>query len=199
MSFDRHSNLLIHSADDIQKSEILRGMIAEAKTAFVRMPEGKRGLVIGSGPNTPQWQRRGWATLDMDPTVDPDFLVNANWLEAFVEPNTFDFVLAERLTFDRTGVRGVRPKRLAASARAILKDGGVLVVQTARHEETPLSKKKPTIPLADDVMKNLKDRGFHVTAEYGPRHEHPADADGAPYNEQETMIYVTKAPHSRSG
>lgn len=78
-------------------------IIDTARIAMSRMPDGKAGIVLGSGPNTTDWRQRGWQTLDIDPLAGADYLIDANRLEEVVHPGSQDFVLAERILFDYSG------------------------------------------------------------------------------------------------
>lgn len=107
--------------------------ISRLRLAMEQMPDGKTGIVLGSGKNTLKWKKRGWLTLDIDPVYQSDFVLDANNLEALFQ-NQFDFVLAENITFHPLGINGVSPVRLLDQADKTLKIGGELIIKSAHLE-----------------------------------------------------------------
>jgi len=79
------------------KSPAIR-LIDECRDAMEHMPQGQCGIVIGSGPNTSQWHKTGWETLDVDPTHNPTYVHDANTMTDVTAVGSYDFVLAERIT-----------------------------------------------------------------------------------------------------
>lgn len=72
--------------------------------------QDRRVLVVGSGPNTEAWRTLGCTTLDIDPTVRPDFTADAN-LNLKVKSGSQDIIVSEYLTLDPTGKEGVNLDR----------------------------------------------------------------------------------------
>lgn len=99
-------------------------VVDQAREALYKMPEGKIGIVLGSGPNTGKWRSRGWVTLDVDPQYGADITGDANYLERFVPDGNLDFVYAECITFDPEAKKGVHPVRLLQQANQALRMGG---------------------------------------------------------------------------
>ena len=141
-------------------------IIDGCREALARMPEGKTGIVIGSGRNTNEWKYRGWKTLDKDPVFEPDLACDANLMSETVPPGSQDFIFAECLTFDPFGEKGVVPARLLAEANKVLKTGGKLIIKTAHEEDTSKSKFM-TIPDRRRYMYELQKHGFHGISELG--------------------------------
>src|SRR3989338_6006020 len=75
-------------------------LVDECRAAIGNMPDGKSGVVVGSGPNTEAWRGRGWQTIDVNPTAGADFVVDANHMVTVLGPKSRDFVCAEYVTFD---------------------------------------------------------------------------------------------------
>ena len=73
-----------------RKSESLE-IVIYAKKALLHMPEGKTGIVLGSGNNTKSWKEKGWKTLDIKPESKADYIANANKMENAISPASQDF------------------------------------------------------------------------------------------------------------
>lgn len=142
------------------KSRIFQ-TIAEARAALGQMPEGKQGIVLGSGSNTLEWKAKGWQTLDIDPYWKSDFILDANRLESVVEPGSQDYIYAEHLNLDRKGVRGVGWGRLLQQANLILKEGGILFIRTGTFENSPISQ----LPPRDQFAQSMAQHGFSTITE----------------------------------
>lgn len=109
-------------------------LVDSAREALARMPYGKNGVVIGSGPNTQAWREKGWHTLDIDRASGADYVVDANDLETVIPANSQDFLFAEAIRMDEGGNAGVGWGRLLNQANYALKNGGELIIQTAHKE-----------------------------------------------------------------
>jgi hypothetical protein len=136
-------------------------IIDESREAMHKMPQGKSGIVLGSGPNTEAWKQRGWLTLDIDPSVEADLTIDANLMEQVVPPNSQDFILAEFIRFQKGGVGGVGPGRLLLEANKALKDGGRLIIQSAHKEGVPTS----NLPDRNWYANSMTQHGFEVIEE----------------------------------
>lgn len=133
------------------------------------MPEGKSGIVLGSGPNTSAWKDIGWKTLDVDHTVSPDYIADANYLEQYIERGSVDFIFAENIRMDPSGSEGVIPENMIKGASEVLKMGGVFTVYTADFSDTIRVDSKEdgfgevTIPDYNEFARVLRQHGFDVT------------------------------------
>src|SRR5688500_5400285 len=69
----------------IKKSESLE-IVIDARKALVNLPQGKKGIVLGSGSNTSIWKEKGWRTLDIKPTNKADYIADTNKMEKVIAP-----------------------------------------------------------------------------------------------------------------
>ena len=136
-------------------------VVDEAREAMFRMPDGKSGVVLGSGPNTAEWKGRGWKTLDIDSGAGADFTVDGNLMETVVPAKSQDFLLAECVTMDEGGLNGVGWGRLLNQANAVLKDGGTISVVTAAFE----GNSETTLPPRDWYGEVMAQHGFEAIVE----------------------------------
>lgn len=136
-------------------------IVDECRGALAKMPEGKTGIVIGSGPKTDFWRSRGWRTLDINPETGADIIHDANRASEIVPDGSLDFVYAEAVTMDPRGLTGVSPARLLHQANKALRIGGKLIVETAHFENNP----RTTLPDRNIYIKLLQSHGFHGVAE----------------------------------
>lgn len=146
-------------------------IIDRARVALAKMPEGKTGIVLGSGPNTADWRNRGWKTLDIDPTVGADYTANANQTEKHIAPSSQDFILAETIVFDRRGRKGVGPGRLLQQANLALRPGGMLVIESAHVEGSPIRQ----VPDKQWYAQQMRKHGFRTVVELHDRNELPSE------------------------
>ena len=147
--------------EGIRKSESWK-IIDDAKKALSRMPDGKRGIVLGSGDNTDLWKKKGWKTLDVKPTSKVDFVADANNLEKVIAPSSQDFLLAEYISFDLTGKKGVIAKNLIEQSNKVLKIGGILIIETGHHEGWPWP---DPLPNKTDFANLMANNGFQTVLE----------------------------------
>lgn len=159
-------------------------IIDRAREATARMPDGKTGVVLGSGPNTTEWKQRGWQTLDIDSRVGADFTIDANRLEEVLPPNSQDFVLAEAITFDQRGRKGVGRGRLLREANIVLKPGGTLIIRSAHIEGRPTAQ----IPDRHWFADQLRKHGFQAITEVHDIHRLSEEN----YQDQEVLYYGVK-------
>lgn len=129
-----------------------------------QMSEDKIGLVLGSGPNTLKWKKRGWLTLDIDPCYQADFVLDANHLES-ISQNQFDFILAEYISFDSSAKRGVSSICLLNQVNKILRIGGELIIKTAHKETNNLN-----LPNKYEYAQLMRNYGFKTIVEVGSFH-----------------------------
>lgn len=127
-------------------------------------PPGKRMLVIGSGERTNFWKSIGAETLDIDRSFQPDFVADANSLIEAVGEEAFDIILAEAITIDPEGKRGVNFERMVNQASIALKPGGELFLQTASVGSLP--EEEWPIPSPKIVMQIMSDAGLRNVAIY---------------------------------
>jgi hypothetical protein len=143
--------------------------IDECREAMERMHEGKVGLVIGSGPNTPEWHHRGWMTLDIDASYNPTFAADANTASNVVEEKSLDFLLSEFITLHEiagteTKVLGraieVEPavghSDLLAESNKLLKLSGRLIIRSVDMAGSEHS----NLPVSEEYAQALRDHGF---------------------------------------
>ena len=165
-------------------------IVDEGRIAIARMPEGKSGIVIGSGPNTPEWKTRGWRTLDIDPQAGADMTLDANQLETMVPADSQDFLLSEYLTFDQLGKEGVTPARLLQQANRILKIGGELIIESVSFENLPES----TIPNRLEFAELMAKHGYDTVVEVGEYYHFGEDK-----KEQRVVYYGKKVASGFDG
>jgi len=129
--------------------------------------QGRQVLVIGSGPKTDNWRALGCETLDINPRVRPDLVADANKLNAVVGLETRDTLVAECVSLDPNGKKGIDLTKFMPQAFAALKIGGQLFFVSATSH-TPSG---PTgTVLNPNVFKSLmKESGFKNIASWsGP-------------------------------
>ena len=78
--------------------------VDEMREALYRMPQGKTGIVLGSGQNTDAWKDRGWYTVDVDPNFGADAIHDANEIAQIVPTDSLDYLYAECITMDTLGI-----------------------------------------------------------------------------------------------
>ncbi len=105
--------------------------VDEMRIVLFEMPQGKAGVVLGSGSKSEEWKNRGWYTLDNDPNSGADAIYDANEIAQIIKPDSLDYLYSECITMDTLGIRGVSPARLLNQANIVLKDGGILAIKTA--------------------------------------------------------------------
>lgn len=155
-------------------------IIEIAEKAKEKMPNDKRGIVLGAGNNTQIWRDKGWETLDIDATCNPDHVLDANNLAASFGDNMFDFVYVEYLTMhpvartpvrtiDKEGVDFDEPavghKEVLKQSHAALKPGGVLTIETADFGYIEIREKNEPqliVPVAEEFVELMKELGFEV-------------------------------------
>lgn len=145
----------------------------EAREALARMPDGKKGIVLGSGDKTRSWREKGWSTLDILPESEADYIDNVNYLDNRLRPDTQDFILAEHITFDPAGDRYAVPGRLLKQANKALRPEGILILQTASFENEP----ETTIPTREKFARTLTRHGFQTVVEVHPYEEYDEKSD----------------------
>lgn len=170
-------------------------IVDEMRVALSNMPDGKVGVVIGSGGNTMDWKERGWRTLDIDPSSGADLIYDANWLGAIVFPNSVDYLYAECLTIDPDGVAGVSPARLLNQANRILKQGGILGVKTVSMENPD---EGTTIPHRQKFGKAFANHGFNVVVQLHEYFPHPSTPNPDGFAEQRVVYYGRKVAEGYS-
>lgn len=127
-------------------------------------PPGKRMLVIGSGANTALWQNKGAKTLDIDPQWKADFVADANNLVKATGENAFDIILAESVTVDPKGEKGVNFAQMVKQAIQALKPNGELYIQTATVGSLP--EENWPIPDPKAAMQIMINAGLRSVAVY---------------------------------
>ena len=145
----------------IKKSESSE-IILDARKALTKMPEGKKGIVLGSGGNTNKWRQKGWKTLDIEPKNKADFVADANKMEKAVAPASQDFLFAEFISFDQTGKKGVVAEKLIEQSGKVLKTGGILIIVTGHDEGYPWP---DPLPNKTDFAKFMAKNGFQTVLE----------------------------------
>jgi SAM-dependent methyltransferase len=160
-------------------SEGMRGeyepltIVDECRDAMRKMPEGHKGIVLGSGDNSSEWRHRGWKTLDIDPMVHADFTADANHLENVLKPASMDYICAEAIRMDPNGIIGVSPARLLHQANMALKPGGKLIIVTANYGGYT----EVTLPEKDKYARLMQRHGFQGVIEVHPRNYHQGDLE----------------------
>jgi predicted SAM-dependent methyltransferase len=144
-----------------QKSKSLEIVIG-AKKALLHLPEGKTGIVLGSGGNTKSWKKKGWKTLDIKPESKADYIVDANRMEKAVTPSSQDYLFAEFISFDPTGKKGVIARKLIEQSSRALKIGGTLIIITGHHEGYPWP---DSLPNKSKFTKIMFKNGFQTVLE----------------------------------
>jgi len=128
----------------------------------------RKVLVVGSGPNTERWRALGCASLDIDPTANPDIVADANHLGESIHPASQEVIVSECLTLDPSGIRGVNLETFLPQAYTSLVRGGKLFFVSASSITEP---PRPTrTVLAPNAFKLLmKNVGFRNIASWsGP-------------------------------
>lgn len=144
--------------------------VVECSEALERMPSGKVGIVLGSGPNTALWKSKKWFTLDIEEDCSANFTADANNLEAAVGQmkGHFDFIYAEAIRFDPNSKKGVSRGRLLDQSSKILPIGGTLIIKTANIESN-----FGTLPKRESYAQLATRHGFRVTVVVEPYHVNP--------------------------
>jgi len=132
--------------------------VGSVREALNRMPQRKRGIVLGSGQNSEDWRRRGWNALDINPTAGADFTVDVNNMSEVVPAGSQDFLYAEHLRFHPGGNERAGWGRLPQQANLALKEGGLLTVRTANIE----GESDATVPPREYFTNTLAEHGFDV-------------------------------------
>ncbi len=158
------------------------GILDDGRVAMTRMPEGKTGIVLGSGSNMPEWKARGWRTLDIDPRMGADMIADAGQLEQVAPPNSQDYLAVECMPFDPSDKKGIPPELLLQQANRALKHGGTLIIESATFDNAP----KATIPHRDEFSKLMAKHGFDSIVELG-QYDHIDDG-----REQKVVYYGKK-------
>ncbi len=135
--------------------------VLEARTVLERMPAGKDGVVVGSGGNSQMWKDRGWRTLDIDERTGADIIIDANRMSSVIMPRSEDYVFAEAIKFDPKAEEGVGYGTLLLEANTVLKNGGILIIESAHKENKPSS----TLPDRHKFVKWMARTGFDTVAE----------------------------------
>lgn len=112
----------------------------QSKEAMHKMPEGKKGIVIGSGGNTAKWHERGWETLDINPNYKSKHIGDANRLSEIVKERNYDFLLSENISISTVSLpkpllNAVGHRNLLLQAHRVLKKDGALIIQTIDSEK----------------------------------------------------------------
>jgi hypothetical protein len=170
----------------IRKSESWK-IIDDAKKALSKMPEGKKGIVLGSGGNTEIWKKKGWKTLDIKLASKADYIVDANKLEKLIMRASQDFLLAEFISFDPTGKKGVIAKKLIQQSNKVLKIGGILIIETGHHEGYPWP---DPLPNKTDFANLMANNGFQTVLEL-----HKVEVWAETVRMQDVVYYGKKLIH----
>ena len=141
-------------------------MPENGRSAMNKMPEGKKGIVLGVGNKTKFWSEKGWKTLDIDARVAADITADVNELSKTVEPGSQDFLYAEYMKYDPNGYDGAAYARLLQQANLSLKTNGEFIVKSSDFLDQ--SGPRITIPKPEQFMKLMKEHGFEVELERGP-------------------------------
>lgn len=168
--------------EEASNNEIIPGLkeLIECQTVLEKLPEGKVGIVIGAGNNTPKWRGRGWKTLDINLSTNPDIVADANNLEEALQGIQPDYYYCEDLTFDIYGQRGVQPTRLLQQANKTLPMNGKLIVKTANSVNSETS----SLPYDDNFQVAGKNHGFRSTILKGELFSY------APEKYQQRVTYI---------
>ena len=137
-------------------------IIVDSQKALSKMPDGKKGIVLGSGGNTELWKKKGWNTLDIKPENKSDYVADANKMTKVVAPASQDFLFAEHISFDPTGKKGVIAQKLIEQSNKVLKIGGILIIQTGHHEGWPWP---DPLPNKTDFSNLMAKSGFQTVLE----------------------------------
>jgi hypothetical protein len=124
----------------IQGGELYRNkkmmLIFNIEDATSRMPEGKRGIVLGPSDvwNT-RWQNAGWDTLDKDKKAKATYTVDLNRIETHPRyqemVRSYDFLFSRYMTFGGKELSGgITPQMLLSIANKILAREGIIAVET---------------------------------------------------------------------
>lgn len=157
---------------------------------------GRKMLVIGSGPNTSFWQNRQAVTLDSDPSVKPDYAMNANGMVPTLDQKSFDTIFVECVPFgDRTN-NEVILEALLAQARQLLTPGGRLIIQSAivtdmsvSHDgRATIDQHRVNNPLT--ILRELERHGFENNALYR------GDVNMVSFNHYQTGDKIIVKDHS---
>lgn len=132
-------------------------LINECREAVYQIPQGKRGLCVGSGWNTKSWKERGWDTLDIDPLVQAKFTANANRMVGVTGIKAYDYIYVEGITMNINEKEGITRGRLLQQANVALKTGGKLMIETADFGK---NEKGSILPVAEDFLPLLVKHGF---------------------------------------
>lgn len=132
-----------------------------------KLSDDQSGIVLGSGDNTQEWKTKGWFTCDINPKFNPDIVVDANDLDERVVPNSQDCLFAECLRFDSLSRNGVSPSRLLNQANKLLREGGILVIETANFEGI----ENTNVPKRDRYLSLMAKHGFNAVAEVFPYYD----------------------------
>lgn len=134
-------------------------LIDDCRVAIAKMPQGKRGICVGSGDLTDIWRQRGWETLDLAKEYEPTYAVDANSMIKHLGSDKYDYVYVENISMSNLGGRdGVIRNRLIRQVNAILKKGGKLILQTA--DFGPLERNCTPLPIAEYFLPFLIKSGF---------------------------------------
>lgn len=157
----------------VTTNELKAGLIEEKTVAFLReakdnlsgnLPEGKRGIVLGSGVNTDSWNSKGWETLDFDPRFRTTFTEDANLMGGISYlQERYNLVIAENITFSKTSLDAVGRGKLALEANKLLKDDGILIIRSGHIQPNPLVDSVKTLPDISWYPGLLTRHGFEVT------------------------------------
>jgi hypothetical protein len=120
-------------------------LVFQSKEAMIKMPEGKTGLVIGSGGNTKEWNKKGWETLDVEPIFKTNYIGDANRLGEIVKEKRYDYILSENVAISNSSkppslnnariVNSIKLESFLNNAYKILNDQGILIVQMTDSEK----------------------------------------------------------------
>lgn len=176
------------NTEGLRKSFEPLKIVDEAREALSVMPQGKMGLVLGSGSNTSEWRSRGWYTLDLDPESRADITGDANDLEVHVPTGILDFVYAECINFDPKAEQGVHSTRLLQQVNKALRNGGELIIRTAHGINVP---GRVTVPDKETFAGRMVKHGFRTVVESHKFQSFP-HPDGGEFSQQEVVYYGQK-------
>ena len=132
------------------------GLITKCAEVLRELPEGKSGIVVGSGDKSDLWRSRGWKTLDSDPESDADIITNANL--KFADPSTQDYIFSECVSMGKDADTAVVPRLFLKQAFEALKDEGVLMMETASFDKN----REVAIPNREDFTNMMVEAGCNV-------------------------------------